>query len=185
LLAALVPGHAGFILRVPTGPSPAASGGHLAVATPTSVAFGASEISLAAPLVTVTLTNPGPSTAVLTGTPIVGGPDAAAFYVTGTTCVAGTLPAAASCTITLGFTPVSGGAAAADLTMESTAGAIVVPLSGSGLSQFTVSFVAPGGHHTLALRAGDTLWATGHNSDGQLGLGDTDQRNTFTVVPAP
>jgi alpha-tubulin suppressor-like RCC1 family protein len=39
------------------------------------------------------------------------------------------------------------------------------------------------GYHTMALSAGTTkLFATGYNSAGQLGLGDTVQRTTFTEV---
>ncbi len=37
--------------------------------------------------------------------------------------------------------------------------------------------------HTMAWKADGTLWAVGFNSSGQLGLGDTTQRTSFTQVP--
>ncbi len=42
--------------------------------------------------------------------------------------------------------------------------------------------VSPGLLHTLMLKADGTLWATGDNSQGQLGLGDFDGRETFTPI---
>ena len=36
--------------------------------------------------------------------------------------------------------------------------------------------------HSLALSKGGTVGACGFNTYGQLGLGDTDQRDTFTAV---
>ena len=36
--------------------------------------------------------------------------------------------------------------------------------------------------HTLILKNDDTLWSTGYNTYGQLGLGDTSDRNTFTKI---
>ncbi|BAO05030.1 hypothetical protein CF067_17380 [Clostridium sporogenes] len=37
--------------------------------------------------------------------------------------------------------------------------------------------------HTIILKADGTVWATGDNSYGQLGLGDTNQRTTPTKIP--
>ncbi len=42
--------------------------------------------------------------------------------------------------------------------------------------------VAAGGIHSLALGRNGTVMTCGRNFAGQLGLGDTDQRDTFTVV---
>jgi alpha-tubulin suppressor-like RCC1 family protein len=42
--------------------------------------------------------------------------------------------------------------------------------------------VAAGPHHSFALSRDGTAMACGHNNAGQLGLGDTDNRDTFTVV---
>ncbi len=42
--------------------------------------------------------------------------------------------------------------------------------------------VAGGSYNTFAIKNNGTLWATGENSDGQLGLGDNIDRNVFTQV---
>jgi alpha-tubulin suppressor-like RCC1 family protein len=42
--------------------------------------------------------------------------------------------------------------------------------------------VAAGVHHSFVLSRDGTVMASGWNSSGQLGLGDTDDRDTFTVV---
>ena len=39
-----------------------------------------------------------------------------------------------------------------------------------------------GFYHTLILKNDNTLWGCGHNEYGQLGLGDTTNRTTFTQV---
>ena len=39
-----------------------------------------------------------------------------------------------------------------------------------------------GGHHTFILKNDGTLWGCGYNEYGQLGLGDTSHRYTFTQV---
>ena len=39
-----------------------------------------------------------------------------------------------------------------------------------------------GGYHTLILKNDGTLWGCGNNVYGQLGLGDTTDRNTFTQI---
>ena len=44
--------------------------------------------------------------------------------------------------------------------------------------------VACGYDHTLAIKTDGSLWATGRNDKGQLGLGDTTTRNNFTSVSA-
>ena len=36
--------------------------------------------------------------------------------------------------------------------------------------------------HSLILKNDGTLWGTGQNAYGQLGLGDTTDRNTFTQI---
>ena len=39
-----------------------------------------------------------------------------------------------------------------------------------------------GGMHTIILKNDGTLWGCGWNKDGQLGLGDKDNRTTFTII---
>jgi alpha-tubulin suppressor-like RCC1 family protein len=41
-----------------------------------------------------------------------------------------------------------------------------------------------GEFHTFLIKQDGTVWATGHNGYGQLGLGDTTNRNTFTQLPS-
>ena len=43
--------------------------------------------------------------------------------------------------------------------------------------------VVSGGYHTMILTEDGTLFACGNTHYGQLGLGDTVGRNTFTAVP--
>ncbi len=43
--------------------------------------------------------------------------------------------------------------------------------------------IAAGSSHVLALKNDGTLWASGDNSYGQLGMGDFSSRNTMTQVP--
>ena len=45
-----------------------------------------------------------------------------------------------------------------------------------------VKSISAGKHHTLVLKNDDTLWATGNNHYGQLGLGDNGQRNKLTKL---
>jgi hypothetical protein len=44
------------------------------------------------------------------------------------------------------------------------------------------AFVSPGEGHTLALKTDGTIWGSGYNSSGELGLGDYEDRNVFTKV---
>ena len=45
-----------------------------------------------------------------------------------------------------------------------------------------IKSVCCGGEYTVILKNDGTLWGTGHNGNGQLGLGDTTNRTTFTQV---
>jgi alpha-tubulin suppressor-like RCC1 family protein len=45
-----------------------------------------------------------------------------------------------------------------------------------------IKSVSCGSHHTLILKNDNTLWCTGWNSEGQLGLGHTNQQNTFVQL---
>jgi len=44
------------------------------------------------------------------------------------------------------------------------------------------SFACTGLYHSLIRDTNGNLWSCGNNTTGQLGLGDTNQRNTFTLV---
>jgi alpha-tubulin suppressor-like RCC1 family protein len=61
-------------------------------------------------------------------------------------------------------------------TVEATQFTQVTSLSG------TITAIAVGQSHTIALGSDGTLWVTGRNAEGQLGLGDTTGKNTFTQV---
>ena len=45
-----------------------------------------------------------------------------------------------------------------------------------------IKAIAAGLRHTVLLKEDGTLWAAGYNFNGQLGLGDTEDRNSFTEV---
>ena len=47
---------------------------------------------------------------------------------------------------------------------------------------YTFTLVSPGFYHTLAIREDGTLWAWGLNSDGQLGVNDTNDKTSPTQV---
>ncbi|MDR2152805.1 MAG: hypothetical protein LBO72_08290 [Helicobacteraceae bacterium] len=50
------------------------------------------------------------------------------------------------------------------------------------LSDKKIVAIATGTWHSLALSADGKVYVAGENNDGQLGLGDNDDRNTFTLV---
>ena len=55
-----------------------------------------------------------------------------------------------------------------------------------GASALTgVSTVVSNDNSTFAIKTDGTIWATGSNTTGTLGLGDTTDRNTFTAVTLP
>ena len=55
-----------------------------------------------------------------------------------------------------------------------------VPTAVPGMNE--VVAVAAGSSHSFALSRDGTVMVCGYNNSGQLGLGDTDDRDTFTVV---
>jgi alpha-tubulin suppressor-like RCC1 family protein len=57
----------------------------------------------------------------------------------------------------------------------------LVPTLVNGVND--VVAVAAAEYHSFALSRGGTVMAGGENGKGQLGLGDTDSRDTFTVLP--
>ena len=46
-----------------------------------------------------------------------------------------------------------------------------------------VKQVACGNNHTIILKNDDSIWATGYNNYGNLGLGITTNQTTFTIIP--
>ncbi|XP_072812784.1 X-linked retinitis pigmentosa GTPase regulator isoform X6 [Vicugna pacos] len=56
------------------------------------------------------------------------------------------------------------------------------PTCVKALKQEKVKFAACGRNHTLVSTEGGKVYAAGGNNEGQLGLGDTEERNTFHLV---
>ena len=52
----------------------------------------------------------------------------------------------------------------------------------SGISVIDIKQISCGDTHTFILKNDASLWSCGYNNYGQLGLGDTDNRTTFTQV---
>ncbi|MBK8324648.1 MAG: choice-of-anchor D domain-containing protein [Betaproteobacteria bacterium] len=100
--------------------------------TPASADFGSVAMGGTSATVTFTATNDGSSNLTL-GSFNLSGANAASFAVTGGTCTTGaTLAPAASCTITLTFSPAAGGGYSANLTVSSNATNETVALTGTG-----------------------------------------------------
>ncbi|XP_050633992.1 X-linked retinitis pigmentosa GTPase regulator-like isoform X6 [Macaca thibetana thibetana] len=60
--------------------------------------------------------------------------------------------------------------------------AISKPTCVKSLKPEKVKLAACGRNHTLVSTEGGNVYATGGNDEGQLGLGDTEERNTFRVI---
>jgi alpha-tubulin suppressor-like RCC1 family protein len=52
----------------------------------------------------------------------------------------------------------------------------------SDISGCKPQYISCGSDHTMVLMTNDTIWGTGFNLYGQLGLGDTSNRNTLTQI---
>ena len=52
----------------------------------------------------------------------------------------------------------------------------------SGINASAIKQIACGAYHTFVLKNDGSLWATGNNSNGELGLNDTNRRTAFTQV---
>jgi alpha-tubulin suppressor-like RCC1 family protein len=68
-----------------------------------------------------------------------------------------------------------------DWIMENTSENIELIYFTKGIEYYTYLLDAPG-NHFIAFKTDGTIWVTGHNNDGQLGLGDTTQRLTLTPM---
>ncbi|GHV71851.1 hypothetical protein AGMMS49928_25700 [Spirochaetia bacterium] len=55
----------------------------------------------------------------------------------------------------------------------------------TGLGGKNITAISVGSRHAVVLSSDGKVYATGNNSDGQLGLGDTTPRGSFTEVTLP
>ena len=69
-----------------------------------------------------------------------------------------------------------------DITGDESIDSLLDLLILSGISVSDVKQIACGQYHTFILKYDGSIWSCGYNSTGQLGLGDTTNRNTFTQV---
>jgi hypothetical protein len=101
-------------------------------ASPSSVSFGSEAVGQTSSVQTVTVTNPGSVTATISQV-AVSGP------FTQTNTCGSALAAGASCTVSVAFAPIAGGAASGSLTVASSApnSPLSVQLSGTGITSGT------------------------------------------------
>lgn len=138
--------------------------------TPATNSFGTVAMGGTSGTVTVTATNDGSSNLTL-GSFNLSGTNASSFAVTGGTCATGaTLAPAASCTITLTFSPAAGGSYSASLTVGSNATNETVALSGTGLA---VANGACGAAHLVATTTSPASGLCTAGTAGSVTAGNT------------
>lgn len=179
-------------------PQTAALNGTGASATPTvsvspaSLTFPAQAVNTTSAAQTVTVTNTGTSAVNFAGISI--GQEGGAFALgTGTCSPTGTLPASASCTIAVTFTPPVTGTLTATLTIadNATGSPQNVALTGTGgTSAITIS-VPPGGSTTATSVPGGTAYyglvitaGTGVTGTVTLGCTPSSALLTCNVIPS-
>jgi sugar lactone lactonase YvrE len=143
-----------------TGTAPPAP---VATLAPNPVAFASETIGATSATTTVTLTNSGNATLMITGITITGTNPTDFATTTGSNACDGAISAGASCNIYVTFTPSSGASFSATLSVADNAAGSpqTVALSGSGINpaDFSVSAspasqtVLPGGSTTYAVAA--------------------------------
>ena len=69
-----------------------------------------------------------------------------------------------------------------EATSEMTTDELIDLLDRSGIEIGDIKQIACGDYHTFILKNDGSVWACGYNNRGQLGLGDTTERNAFTQV---
>ncbi len=111
--------------------------------TPGSLGFGAQATGTSSASQVITVTNSGTAPLTFGANPLTG----AAGYNVNTTCGGLTLaplPAVASCTITVIFSPATAGADNTSLTLTDNAGTQNIPLTGTAVNPAPVASVSPG-----------------------------------------
>ncbi len=138
----------------------------LAQISPASLDFGSIPLGASGNAQSVTFTNSGNIALTFSGI-IVAGADASDFVPTGNTCsiAPGSLPAGASCNVSLNFKPVAGGARNAELDFTdnsaNTPGSLqTVFLAGTGTLPAPIASVFPVSHDFGALPVGTTTLQT-------------------------
>jgi hypothetical protein len=119
-----VPGGQATALLSGTGTAPAAI-----VLTPAALSFPATTVGAISSAQSLTVANTGGTAATIQSPAITGD-----FQVSAGTCVAGTLAAGTSCTVSIVFAPTASGARGGSLTVGSSLGAQVAALSGTGIA---------------------------------------------------
>lgn len=105
--------------------------------TPPSLAFGNQQIGLNGGTMTTTLKNIGNTTLTNIVITLVG-VNMSEFSVSNTTCST-SLTAGQTCTISVTFLPITEGLKSASVSVVSSAGTVLGPLSGSGVQSLTIS----------------------------------------------
>ena len=137
-----VPKFAGYV-EPTVAVSNACLSAALPTATPTSLSFGGQSMHTTSASTTVTLTNTGTGTLTISAVAVT-----PASFAQTNDCA--TLGAAASCTVTLTFTPAIEGAISGSLTFANSAGTVTVPVSGTGERSLVTHY-----YHTILGRAPD------------------------------
>ena len=142
---------------------------------PTSLDFGDRAVGTTSAAITATLTNTGGSSASFFPPSVSG-----EFLISASDCGL-SLPAGASCTVTVRFAPTGLGARSGTLTVTNFINPVASALTGTGaaLDPADVTAIATGSHHTCALTTLGAVKCWGNNQYGSLG----DNSTTGRLVP--
>lgn len=148
-----------------------------------NLVFAQTTVGSTSPLQTVVVKNTGNANLVFTGS---GATLPTAFALAGTnSCASATVAPSATCSLQIAFSPTAMAAYSGQMAITSNGYATgAISLTGSGLGVQILQVVTSPKSNFSYIQKSDGTWsATGLNTAGQLGLGDTVNRNTFTVVP--